>query len=142
MKTTTVTDGAGTILGYVFTRGFDEPKPSGVDFLTPPGSPQQVALISHPRRHRVAAHGHHPLFRETVGTPETLVVLKGGCVLRFYTPDGVHLASHVLGPGDVAVLLAGGHDLEAGEHGVELVEVKQGPYLGAENDKYTITVPR
>src|ERR1700721_3002941 len=51
----------------------------------------------------------------------------------FYTDAGVYLESTELGAGDIILLADGGHGFEALEE-VEMVEVKQGPYVG-EADK-------
>jgi len=139
VKTTEVRDGSGGLMGYVFIRSFDEGRePEGVQFLTPDEAYQQVAYIRHGPNHEVPAHTHLPTVRKIVGTPETLIVLAGGMILRFHTLDGKLVEKFVLGPGDSAVLVSGGHSIASGPRGVELFEVKQGPYHGIEADKYLL----
>ena len=47
------------------------------------------------------------------------------------------MESRVIGPGDVILLISGGHGFEVLEE-IEMVEVKQGPYAG-EMDKTTFS---
>jgi hypothetical protein len=47
----------------------------------------------------------------------------------FYSEAGVYLESRELEPGDVILLIRGGHGFEVLEE-IEMVEVKQGPYVG------------
>jgi hypothetical protein len=58
---------------------------------------------------------------------------KGRLRVDFYDEDQRYLESRVLGPGDVILLIQGGHGFEVLEE-VEMIEVKQGPYVG-EQDK-------
>lgn len=124
----------GELLGYVFLRG--ETEGPGCQFLTPPDSPMQVALIRHGKGHTIRPHAHHPVVRVTTGTPEVLIVTEGSVTLWWYTVTGEAVAFHVLQIGDMAVLLSGGHGLTAGPLGVELIECKLGPFPGTEADKY------
>jgi len=45
------------------------------------------------------------------------------------------VAELVIGTGDVAILLRGGHGYEILEDGTEVLEVKNGPYVGADRDR-------
>jgi hypothetical protein len=47
----------------------------------------------------------------------------------FYSEAGAYLESRELGAGDVILLIRGGHGFEVLEE-IEMVEVKQGPYIG------------
>ncbi len=53
--------------------------------------------------------------------------------INFYDADQRYLESRILLPGDVILLIQGGHGFEVLEE-VEMIEVKQGPYVG-ERDK-------
>jgi hypothetical protein len=59
-----------------------------------------------------------------------LLVRSGSCEVDVYDDDELIATTH-LSPGDVMVLVAGGHALRMLEDTV-LVEVKQGPYVGVE----------
>jgi hypothetical protein len=62
-----------------------------------------------------------------------LFLRRGRLRVDFYHDDRSYIESRELGPGDVILLIAGGHGFEVVEE-IEMVEVKQGPYTG-EMDK-------
>jgi hypothetical protein len=62
-----------------------------------------------------------------------LFIKKGKLRVDFYNDEQKYLESRVLEEGDVILLVTGGHGFEVIE-AIEMVEVKQGPYLG-EQDK-------
>lgn len=115
------------------------PCPDGCLFLTDPAEPLQVALMSRPAGHKVGAHTHPPVRRETMHTQEVLLVRSGRVRLSLYSSQGEPAGERVLGPGDLAVLLRGGHALEALEAS-EVAEVKSGPYCGRRRDKAPLEV--
>lgn len=115
----------GVEFALVFRAG---PPAPGPHFLTPAHAALQVGILAHGRETSIARHFHRPIKRRLVGTAEVLIVQSGCCALDIY--DGEKLvATSELTPGDIALLLAGGHGLRMLEDTV-LIEVKQGPYLG------------
>jgi hypothetical protein len=60
-------------------------------------------------------------------------------VIELYTNDGDLLREITLGPGDAIVLIHGVHALRVIED-FQAISVKQGPYLGFENDKINVSV--
>lgn len=113
-------------------------EPYGTHFLTDPSAALQAAVIHRPEGYVVPPHAHHPADRSyRQVTQEVLVVRRGSVRLDVFTRHGARLRSFVLGPGDFAVLLGGGHALTWIVEG-ELVEVKSGPYRGRERDKYDL----
>jgi mannose-6-phosphate isomerase-like protein (cupin superfamily) len=115
----------------IIVRGeFREP---GINFFTPVGLSQQLAFMRHPTGRLIAPHVHNPVPREVQFTQEVLFIRKGRLRVDFYDADQLYLESRILGPGDVILLIQGGHGFEVLED-VEMIEVKQGPYVG-EQDK-------
>lgn len=103
----------------------------GVNFLTDPSLPLQVARMLRSRGERVAAHRHDPSPRTIAVTAEVLIVTKGSLALGFHGIDSqvFEVSDRILRAGDIAVLLACGHSIEYLEDGTELIEVKQGPFM-------------
>lgn len=132
-------DGSEGLLATVVTYRPD--RPAGVAFATEPGDQTQVGYLKHPAGHGVPAHRHPPARRVTERTEEVLVVLRGRVRLDLYSSDGVYQAARTLGPGDCAVLHAGGHAVTC-ESDSEVVEVKTGPYHGRDGDKVALDVTR
>lgn len=108
-------------------------KEKGIHFFTPPEFSQQIAYMQHHKGKIVKAHVHNPVPREVSYTQEVLFVKTGKIRVDFYTMSQEYLESRILGQGDVILLATGGHGFEVLEE-LEMIEVKQGPYVG-ENDK-------
>lgn len=106
------------------------PSPPGAQFVTPPEAGLQVGVLTHAEGTNISRHKHRQIERQVSGTSEVLLVRSGSCEVDVYDDDEL-IATTQLSPGDVMVLLAGGHALRMLEDTV-LVEVKQGPYVGVE----------
>ncbi len=101
----------------------------GIDFITPDNYSQQVAYMHHPAGKEIAAHIHNAVHRSVLFTQEVLFIKKGKLRVDFYDEYEDYLESRVLNPGDVLLLVSGGHGFKALEE-LEMIEVKQGPYSG------------
>lgn len=105
----------------------------GVEFFTPDDYSQQLAYMKHPAGKKIDAHLHNAVKREVFYTQEVLVIKKGLLRVDFYMEDKTYIESIMLQTGDIILLVSGGHGFECIEE-VEMIEIKQGPYLG-EQDK-------
>lgn len=103
--------------------------PTETTFLTPPEFKQQVGFVVYPKGGEIARHVHRPLERRLVGTSEVILVQKGRCLLDIYSDDCALVATRELGPGDLMLMVGGGHGFRMLEDTV-LLEIKQGPYTG------------
>ena len=127
----------GVEFAIILRSTFREP---GIHFFTPDDYSQQLGHMRHPKGHVIAAHVHNPVSRAVDYTEEALFLRRGRLRVDFYSEEGDYLESRELGPGDVILLIRGGHGFEVLED-VEMVEVKQGPYVG-DTDKTRIkTIP-
>lgn len=109
----------------------------GIEFFTPNEFSQQLAYMHHPSGKQIDAHTHNMIPRDVRYTKEVLIVRKGRLRIDFYDDHQMYIESHVISAGDVVLLAYGGHGFECLEE-VEMLEVKQGPYLG---DKDKIRFP-
>jgi len=100
----------------------------GIEFFTPPEYSQQLAFMKHPSGKSIDAHIHKIVNREVSMTQEVLVIKKGIIRVDFYDLEKKYLESRVISTGDVILLAAGGHGFFVVEE-VEMIEIKQGPYL-------------
>jgi len=116
----------GMPLAYVIRSKFC---PDKTTFLTPPEFKQQVGYIAYSTGGEIARHVHRSLERHIVGTSEVLIVKKGKCLLDVYNDHHQLVATRELLPGDLMLMVAGGHGFRMLEDTVFL-EVKQGPYTG------------
>ncbi len=120
----------GKLFAIIIEADFAAP---GVHFFTDHDLSQQLAYMSHPAGHIIDPHIHNASYRQIHRTQEVLILRKGRLRVDFYDDDQCYVESRILGPGDVILLVDGGHGFEVIEE-VEMIEVKQGPYL-QENDK-------
>jgi len=105
----------------------------GIKFFTPEEFSQQLAYMNRPQGYIIQPHVHNPVRREVLFTTEVLFIKSGKVRVDFYDDDQNYLENRILNPGDVILLAFGGHGFEMLEAS-EIIEVKQGPYVG-EADK-------
>lgn len=118
------------VLAIILPAEFREP---GIHFFTPDSFSQQLAYMKHPQGKNIKPHIHKQVRREVFYTQEVLLIKKGKLRVDFYNDHQEYLESRVLKAGDVILLIKGGHGFEVLEE-LEMIEVKQGPYVG-DNDK-------
>jgi mannose-6-phosphate isomerase-like protein (cupin superfamily) len=105
----------------------------GIHFFTDNALSQQLAFMRHPTGKLIEPHVHNAVPREVQFTQEVLFIRRGRLRVDFYDADQRYLESRILYPGDVILLIQGGHGFKVLEE-VEMIEVKQGPFVG-ERDK-------
>ena len=104
----------------------------GIDFFTPPEFTQQLGYMKRPAGYVIKPHVHNLVSRNVCYTQEVLLIRTGKVQIDFYTEEKEFLTTKILLPGDVILLARGGHGLSMLEES-EIIEVKQGPFLGAED---------
>lgn len=118
------------LLAIIIDNKFED---KGIKFFTPNEFSQQLGYMSHPIGHIIPPHVHNHVPRQVQFTNEVLFIKSGKIRVDFYDEDQNYLQSSILQKGDVILLAAGGHGFEMLEAS-EIIEVKQGPYLG-DHDK-------
>ena len=118
----------GRVLAYVIRAAYS---PGETTFPTPAELNLQVGFVVYPAGGEVPRHSHRPIERNLIGTAEVIVVREGRCALDVYDEDGEPVATLELATGDVMLMVGGGHGFRMLEPTV-LLEVKQGPYIGAD----------
>jgi len=88
--------------------------------------------MKRPYGYVIPPHVHNPTPYEVSYTSEVLLIKSGRVRVDFYTSDQHYLESSVLERGDVILLAFCGHGFEMLEES-EIIEVKQGPYIGEKN---------
>ncbi len=116
----------GQTLAIVIGHNFNK---HGVHFVTPSELSQQVAYMRHPAGKQIQPHIHNPIVRQISNTQEVLFIKRGRLRVDFYSQEQRYCGNRVLEAGDVIILMCGGHGFTVLEE-VEMIEVKQGPYMG------------
>lgn len=97
-------------------------------FLTPNDLNLQLGMIAYRSGGRVLPHRHLPVERTKRGTMEAVFVRRGLCDVDIYDDSQARFATRTLEPGDLVLLVSGGHGFRMREDTV-LLEVKEGPYV-------------
>lgn len=118
------------LLAIIIGQSFHE---EGISFFTDNNFSQQLGYMNRPKGYVISPHRHNLVAREVIQTQEVLFIKSGTIRVDFYDDEQQYLESRILNKGDVILLAAGGHGFEMLEPS-EIIEVKQGPYIG-ERDK-------
>lgn len=113
----------------IIIRGDHHEPEGGVRFVTEDNYSQQMAYMHHEKGKIIDAHIHNHEHRDVVDMQEVLVIRKGKLRVDFYANDRQYFGSKEVNSGDIILLVSGGHGFEVLEE-IEMVEIKQGPYLG------------
>jgi hypothetical protein len=108
-------------------------------FFSPPESSFQIGLLAHGAGFREPPHYHKPVKREISDLQQMFVVQKGIVSVELYDNSGQLVKDVTLMTGDAIVLIQGIHAIKVIED-MQCISVKQGPYLGPENDKIFVEV--
>ena len=114
-----------------------EYEPQGIEFLTAPDQSLQLGVMKRPTGHVIEPHVHMPVTRTVNETREALFIVRGRVLLTFFTERHKSIGTRELGVGDCVMLIRGGHAFRVLED-CKMIEVKQGPYVGTQFDKFPL----
>jgi hypothetical protein len=103
-------------------------------FFSPPESSFQFGLLAHPAGFTEPPHYHKPFTRQIKDLQQMFIVQRGIVAVQLYSDEGDFLQEVILNAGDAIVLIHGVHAIRVIED-MQCISVKQGPFLGDENDK-------
>jgi hypothetical protein len=122
----------GQTLAIILRPGGGE---AGARFATEPDGPLQLGEIARPAGHVIPPHAHNLGHRIVTETHEVLHVRSGTLQVDLYADQAEPVATRLLSPGDTILLSHGGHGFKFVTE-CRLLEIKQGPYLAAEDKTY------
>jgi len=105
------------------------------EFFSPQDYPLQVGIHRRNEGDEFAPHIHKPVERTIHTTQEMLYVKMGKIRIVFIDEQGNPLKMKILNEGDMILFVEGGHGIKVLEDNTEILEVKQGPYMGTDIDK-------
>ena len=108
-------------------------------FFSPPESSFQFGLLAHNAGFVEPAHYHKPVTRKIKDLQQMFVVQRGVVAVQLFNDEGTLLREIVMHPGDAIVLIHGAHAIRVIED-MQCISVKQGPFLGTEQDKIFVEV--
>lgn len=83
-------------------------------------------------------HIHNEVERKVLRTEEVLYIKKGKLLAKIYDLDENFVDEFEAKEGEIVVLLECGHGYTILEDGTQVIEIKNGPYLGADIDRRRI----
>lgn len=98
----------------------------------------QFAIHQPEHNQKFIPHYHLESARTVLKTQEVLVILSGKMTVSFYSETGDYLGERDLEGGQAIILLNGAHGFEVHSKDCKFLEIKNGPYLGAELDRKRI----
>jgi hypothetical protein len=109
-------------------------------FYSPASSSFQFGLLAHKAGFVEPPHYHKPFQRQVNDLQQMFVVQRGVVAVQLFSENGKLLREIILRRGDGIVLIHGVHAIRVIED-MQCISVKQGPFLGTENDKILVEVP-
>src|SRR5699024_7184525 len=111
----------------------------GLNFFSDDADFIQVGVWGHYEKGKeLKAHIHNTVERTANRTCEALYVITGALEAVIYDMDEVPVEKLEVKQGEILVLLESGHGYFIKEDDTTVLEIKNGPYLGAESDRRRI----
>ena len=101
----------------------------GIKFFTPNTDNLQVGLMSHPKNHIIKPHFHKNTKKIIKNMSELLILYSGKLQVFFYNKQMKKTKSIILNKKDMILLIKGSHGFKILKN-TEMLEIKQGPFLG------------
>jgi 5-deoxy-D-glucuronate isomerase len=108
-------------------------------FFSPPESSFQFGLLAHEAGYQEEPHYHKAVRREIDDLQQMFVMQRGAVDIQLFTDDGELHRTVRLEAGDAIVLIHGVHAVKVIED-FQAISVKQGPFIGDEEDKVAVKV--
>ncbi|PWS26427.1 hypothetical protein DHW03_16740 [Pedobacter yonginense] len=119
----------GILLAIIIRANYEK---DGISFFTPNDFSQQLGYMNRKKGYLIEPHIHKLIERKVVLTQEVLYIKSGKVLVNFYDEAQRYLENRIVSTGDVILLANGGHGFEMLEDS-EMIEIKQGPYVGEED---------
>lgn len=110
----------------------------GLNFYSQDNDFIQVGVWGYSDGKELKAHIHNEVKREVLWTQEVLFVRKGKICANIFDTAENKIAQIEVSAGDIIILLRGGHGYDIIEDGTQVLEVKNGPYVGPDMDRRRI----
>ncbi|WP_334118235.1 hypothetical protein [Limnobacter sp.] len=107
----------------------------GLNFFSNDNDFIQVGIWGYGAGKELKAHIHNEVKREVLWTQEVLFVRQGKIRANIFDTQEKKVAELEVNTGDVIILLRGGHGYDILEEGTQVLEIKNGPYVGPDRDR-------
>jgi len=110
----------------------------GLSFFSKDEDYIQVGTWKYQKGKELLAHIHNEVKRTITRTQEVLYVVSGAVEATIYDLSGIEVSKLIVNSGEVLVLLNCGHGYKILSNDTHVLEIKNGPYLGADIDRKRI----
>lgn len=110
----------------------------GLSFFSQESDLLQVGSWHYPQGKKLLAHIHNNAERVVPRTQEFIFVVQGRLKARLYDEAGVLVQEVEVGLHEGLIMVCGGHGYDILEDDTKVIEVKNGPYVGAQTDRRRI----
>jgi hypothetical protein len=107
----------------------------GLNFYSQDDDFIQVGVWGYGTGKELKAHIHNEVKREVLWTQEVLFVRTGKLQASIFDTKENKVAELEVNAGDIIILLRGGHGYDILEEGTQVLEIKNGPYVGPDRDR-------
>ncbi|MRI34332.1 hypothetical protein EOPP23_15185 [Endozoicomonas sp. OPT23] len=107
----------------------------GLNFFSQDSEFIQVGVWGYGEGKELKAHIHNEVKREVLWTQEVLFVRQGRIRANVFDTQEQKVAELEVSAGDIIILLRGGHGYDILEDGTQVLEIKNGPYVGPDLDR-------
>ena len=121
--------------GQIIAHIYDLRQIDKSSFPTPDQLPFQFGVGVIEEEKKIERHFHRPIKRTIEGTAEFIFVIEGRIDIDIFAPDHSFLQTVTLAANQSLLQFKGGHEMLMFKD-TKYFELKQGPYLGADRDKY------
>ena len=95
----------------------------------------QVGTWNYEKGRYLAAHNHNIVKRKINRTNEVIIILNGKLKIDIYNENDEKIAELEAKKNDLLIIMKGGHGYHILEDNTKVIEIKNGPYLGAKKDR-------
>tara|TARA_B100000579_G_C22812386_1_gene845947 strand:- start:1362 stop:1769 length:408 start_codon:yes stop_codon:yes gene_type:complete len=113
---------------------YKKKKFKGIKFFTSKELNLQVGFMSHNSKHKIQPHYHLKRGKIIKDMSEFLIIFKGKLRVLFYNKKKIFVKSIILNSKDMILIISGSHGFEVLKK-TEMLEVKQGPFVGEKDKK-------
>ena len=114
--------------------------PENLNFYTTDNDFVQVSTWNYNQGKHLKAHSHKIAERKANQTQEVIFVKSGKMRVYLYSEKDKLIYKGLMTQGDLTIIFTGGHAYDILADKTQILEVKNGPYLGLEKDKKVIEV--
>lgn len=107
----------------------------GLSFFSSDDEYLQVGTWGYDSPKELLAHTHNEVHRTVPWTQEVIFIKKGSIKSEIYDLSNQKIDEIICHSGDIIILLRGGHGYHILEDDTQVLEIKNGPYVGAEKDR-------